>query len=490
MHIPSAVNVALNPASQTIAGLNGQSSSRDDFRALMTQADLEVAVPIAPTGSARSATSTVSHLKTSAKQQGQPKDASKKRDLSTENPVVAVSQPVPVVRSMPVVLSGHFAEQTPIEQSAPTGTAEGFRAPVNTQATIAEPVPIERSAPNGTAEISSAPANTQATGVSETRLAKPSVVQPTSRSPILADEDGAPANIGGLSASELTKLYETVVAGPSNADIASAMSVIETDTSHLNLIPAREGGPSSNTSVASSQSEGKAGGGNRKSRAQLRSGREDDSTGSVQTSTHEFGQSKSITAMVKVENSPEQNPLTNPIADNGITNTTRNASKNHIPVTQNTAIAPETHEPAPEISVTSPLGSVQTARLVQHLSDTELHVGIAAGEFGKIDIHTSVSESQISARIYVEHDDLKAALVGSLPQFHEKMSAEHRLDAQIELYNTGSNFSNGSDRQQQQQRTPEQNRPASLDAEFLTPPAGTVQDTPSTATTMGLDMHA
>ena len=143
-----------------------------------------------------------------------------------------------------------------------------------------------------------------------------------------------------------------------------------------------------------------------------------------------------------------------------------------VTASQNTASAPETHKTAAEISVTSPLGSVQTARLVQHLSDTELHVGIAAGEFGKIDIHTSVSESQISARIYVEHDDLKAALVGSLPQFHEKLSAEHRLDAQIELYNTGPNFSNGSDRQQQQQRTPEQHRPASLDTEFLTPPAG------------------
>ena len=109
------------------------------------------------------------------------------------------------------------------------------------------------------------------------------------------------------------------------------MSVIETNTSHLNLIPARQGSSSSNTSVASNQSDGKAGVANKKSRAQLKSGREDDSTGSVQTSTHEFGQSKSITAMVKVEYSPEQNPPTNPIADNGITNTVRNAFKDHVP---------------------------------------------------------------------------------------------------------------------------------------------------------------
>jgi hypothetical protein len=129
--------------------------------------------------------------------------------------------------------------------------------------------------------------------------------------------------------------------------------------------------------------------------------------------------------------------------------------------------------------------------LVQQLSESELRVGIQTGEFGKIDIHTSISQSQISARIYIEHDELGKAIAGTLPQLHEKLSVDHHMDAQIEVFNAGSGHSNGTDRHQhqQQQRTPEQNGPASRDGDDPKPKIGTVQEAPSTAITLGLDMH-
>jgi 4-diphosphocytidyl-2C-methyl-D-erythritol kinase len=118
-------------------------------------------------------------------------------------------------------------------------------------------------------------------------------------------------------------------------------------------------------------------------------------------------------------------------------------------------------------------------------------MGIQAGEFGKIGIHTSVSQGQISARIYVEHNDLGKAISEALPQLHEKLTVEHRMEAQIQLYNTGSGSSYGTEqqKQQQQQKTQEQNLTGSQDADEIYP-AEVAQELTSSAAAGGLDMHA
>lgn len=207
---------------------------------------------------------------------------------------------------------------------------------------------------------------------------------------------------------------------------------------------------------------------------------------------------KQVAAAVKTDdpltqNMPSQSGPVVVSATGGASNLS-DSSKGNAPAAS-TSTEPhamdEPLSPKPETNATTPMGSVQTARLVQNLSETEWRVGIQAGEFGKVDIHTSISQSQISARIYVEHDELSKALAGGLPQLHEKLSVEHRMDAQVELFNSGSSYSSGAGRQQhqQQQRTMEQNGYVSSGANEPASSADTLLESSGTVSATGVDMH-
>jgi hypothetical protein len=232
----------------------------------------------------------------------------------------------------------------------------------------------------------------------------------------------------------------------------------------------------------------------RKVRVQQKGGRESDLIDSGQSSSHDSGQVKQAIPVGKAENLVGQNsPSQSVVVETTRLNASHNTSEGYIPAKENTASTVPTDgsvSSQSDLTPVVPLGSVQTAHLVQHLSETELRVGIQAGEFGKIDIRTSVSQNQLSAQIYVEHGELGKALAEGMSQLHEQLSTAHHMDAQIELYNTGSSYSNGSDRQQHQsQGTPEQNGPASRDADASAPQVEIVPEAPSAGTTMGLDMH-
>jgi hypothetical protein len=182
-----------------------------------------------------------------------------------------------------------------------------------------------------------------------------------------------------------------------------------------------------------------------------------------------------------------------PVSGSVIANAVSTTPNDHSPADGNTAVVPGTDETAYPQNVTPAfqLGAAQKARLVQNLSDTELRMGIQAGEFGKVDIHASINQGQISARIFVEHNELGKVLAETLPQLHEKLSVEHRVDAQIQFYNTGSSHSNGADRQQhqQQQGTQDQNGTVLMDADDF-PLADIMHEPSGIATPGGLDMQA
>ena len=215
----------------------------------------------------------------------------------------------------------------------------------------------------------------------------------------------------------------------------------------------------------------------------------------AQGSTASAGMVKQVVATAQADGSLVQNPppQNGPVVVTTNASLASNTTVNEYSPDKNTPpkppLAGEPAQAQPEINATVPLGSAQTARLVQNLSETEWRVGIHAGEFGKVDIHTFVNQSQISARIYVEHDELGKALAVGLPQLHEKLSVEHRVDAQIELYNSGSSYSGGTDRQQQQQqRMLEQNQAISRDLDDTDSRAKPCQSH-RTLMTSGLDMH-
>ena len=137
--------------------------------------------------------------------------------------------------------------------------------------------------------------------------------------------------------------------------------------------------------------------------------------------------------------------------------------------------------------LTHSLSSVQAARLMHTLSESQLRVGLQAGEFGKIDIHTSLSQNQISARIYVEHEDLGRVIAGTLPQLHEKLEVQHRLDAQLELHSADSER---DDRQQKQQsKLPAQSTTTYSDSQDARVESETPQVVSRTMRSSVLDMH-
>ncbi len=70
--------------------------------------------------------------------------------------------------------------------------------------------------------------------------------------------------------------------------------------------------------------------------------------------------------------------------------------------------------------------SLQAAKLVERAGQTELRVGIPAGEFGSVDIRTSMGRNQFTAEISVERAELGRALTAELPGLHNRLQ-EHRV---------------------------------------------------------------
>jgi hypothetical protein len=335
---------------------------------------------------------------------------------------------------------------------------------------------------------------TSGTGASSAQGKKKSVgtIATASGSKAAQASEAEPAIANGevsASAKDATGTVSTdqaAIADSQNPGFQSAVTgTDEANRTYSELLANLKLGKSSSTQAAA-----KAGSSDKKLSDKL--GREADLADTAPGSARGSDQTKQVLAAEKIVNSVAQNAPAQggAVVETNIPPAPHESFKDHAantenPVTDHISDEPAASQPIP----TAPLGTVQTASLVQHLSETEMHVGIQTGEFGKIDIHTSINQNQISARIYVEHDELGKAMAANLPQLHEKLSVEHRLDAQIELHNTGTNHSNGSDRQQSQQQRTTQNGPASRDADDPIPQVETAREPASTLSNMGLDMH-
>lgn len=88
--------------------------------------------------------------------------------------------------------------------------------------------------------------------------------------------------------------------------------------------------------------------------------------------------------------------------------------------------------------------ALHSAKLVAQPGQAELRVGFKAGEFGNVDIRTSMVRSQVTAQISVEHGELRNLLAVDLPHLQTKL-AEHPLTTtNIVLNNYAGGSSSGS----------------------------------------------
>jgi hypothetical protein len=108
--------------------------------------------------------------------------------------------------------------------------------------------------------------------------------------------------------------------------------------------------------------------------------------------------------------------------------------------------APEGDEAIP--AATQPL--VNTAKLIQGISQSELRVGMQSREFGNIDIRTSVAHHEFSAQISVEHNDVAKTMAMELPGLYDRLNEQNVSVNHIVIQNNSLATSSGLAQHQQQ----------------------------------------
>lgn len=106
------------------------------------------------------------------------------------------------------------------------------------------------------------------------------------------------------------------------------------------------------------------------------------------------------------------------------------------------AAVPASHQPMQADATESVTSSgINTANLIQKMSESEMRVGMHSAEFGDISIRTSVSQQQMTAEISVDHGDLGKAIAAHIPAMEAKLGGELGLRALVEVNPGGMQFS-------------------------------------------------
>jgi len=96
--------------------------------------------------------------------------------------------------------------------------------------------------------------------------------------------------------------------------------------------------------------------------------------------------------------------------------------------------------------------SINTAKLLQTMSESEMRVGIRSTEFGEISIRTSVSQQQMVTQISLDHSDLSQTIASHIATVQTKLGEDYGIHASIEVHNLGSSLANGSGQSSQREQ--------------------------------------
>ena len=86
---------------------------------------------------------------------------------------------------------------------------------------------------------------------------------------------------------------------------------------------------------------------------------------------------------------------------------------------------------------------INSAKIIQTMGQTEMHVGMHSEEFGDISIRTSLSQQQMVMQISLAHNDLSQAISTHLSTVQAKLGEEYGLHASIEINNQGAPLPGG-----------------------------------------------
>ena len=97
---------------------------------------------------------------------------------------------------------------------------------------------------------------------------------------------------------------------------------------------------------------------------------------------------------------------------------------------------------------------VQSAKLVERIGEAELRLGIRAGEFGSVDIRTSMVRNQFTAEISVERGELGRVMAAELTGLQNRLTEQRVPVASITLQNHTGGQSTGSEQQKPRDSQP------------------------------------
>ncbi len=112
---------------------------------------------------------------------------------------------------------------------------------------------------------------------------------------------------------------------------------------------------------------------------------------------------------------------------------------------------------------------INTANVIQKMSETEMRIGVHSADFGDVSIRTLVSQQQMTAQISVDHSDLGKAISAHIPAMEAKLGGDFGLRAMVEVNQSSMSFSGergfSSQREQKSYAQPTQNENATISAE-------------------------
>ena len=131
------------------------------------------------------------------------------------------------------------------------------------------------------------------------------------------------------------------------------------------------------------------------------------------------------------------------------------------------------HAAAAETAENTATGSINTANVIQKMSETEMRIGVRSADFGDVSIRTSISQQQMTAQISVDHSDLGKAISAHIPAMEAKLGGDSGLRALVEVNQSGMSFSGdrgfSSQREQKSYAQLAQNQAATVSTETEQP---------------------
>ncbi len=141
---------------------------------------------------------------------------------------------------------------------------------------------------------------------------------------------------------------------------------------------------------------------------------------------------------------------------------------------KSTGIA-ENHGQGESTAYATPL--IQSAKLLERMGEAELKLGIRAGEFGSVDIRTSMVRNQFTAEISVERGELGRVMAADLPGLQNRLSEQRVPLANIILQNHAGSHSSASEQQKPREGQPVYAANSRIAREESSMPAWTARET-------------